>query len=176
MDDADADTGTRTDRFVKWINRRNVRRRQTKHEIRVTTQRVLSQDTQDDSMRSSSRNEGGMQDDSLRSGSRYERIPKDQGSWFESTGSVQFLHPLTSQASAQWECLSDAGDIELCARRNSFSDRDDCEIPNFSSTLQVLSGDSSIQSTMRSESMQPLENYDIGKTSLDDNRRVPVTI
>lgn len=165
----DAETGSGTDRFVKWINRRNVRRRQAKHEMRLTSQRILSQDTQDDSIRSR-RNER-MQDDSLRSGTS-ERIQRDQGSWLE-TASSQFLQ---HQASAQWECLSDAGDVELCARRHSFSDQDDSGSRNVNISFHVLSGDSSLQSTTRSGSMEKLDSYVVDAPSLDDSRRVPVRI
>ena len=86
------------------------------------------------------------------------------------------MHPLTHQPSAQWECLSDAGDMELCATKHSFSDQEDGDSRNVTMSFQVLTGDSFIESTMRSESMQKLEDYVTDTPSLDGNQRVPVHI
>jgi len=96
----DTKEGTRTDRFVKWINRRNVRRRQAKKEMRSTTERVLN-----------SWSEGG--DDSFRN-ERKSRVDRN-----DSLSNTLYLDPLMSQPSIQWECLSDAGDMELCAMSSS---------------------------------------------------------
>lgn len=95
----DSKDGSRGDRFVKWINRRNVRRRQAKHDVRQTTERVLSLNPKNERKSVSPRNRD-----------------KNRSS---------FLHPLTHQASAQWECLSDAGEMELCAMNSTVVEEDD---------------------------------------------------
>lgn len=103
----DTKDGTRSDRFVKWINRRNVRRRQATREVRLATKRTLN----------ISQSEGG--DDSSQ---RYGGF-----SSLDSYDSLRcYVEPLTNPAaSMQWECLSDAGDMELCAMNSSVAEGED---------------------------------------------------
>ncbi len=98
----DSKSGTRTDRLVKWINRRNVRRRHAKKEMRQTTERVLGQPSVDDA--------------------RLKNVQKLVMRSSSCDDSSRLSHPLTHQPSAQWECISDMGEIELCAMNSSVAE------------------------------------------------------
>lgn len=114
MDDSKSGTAT-TDRFVKWINRRNVRRRHMQHEISTTTQRVLS---------GSSRN--AISQDSLMN-DKVESLHSND----DMDGSSTFSG--LNQLSIPWDRLSDVGEMELCILT-----KDDVEEGAYTVTQQSL--------------------------------------
>lgn len=118
----DTKEGTRADRFVKWINRRNVRRRRAKKEIRTTTERVLSTLSEESD-----------------SAANMDRTPRVLHK--NSSAGSSYMEPLqTPRPSMQWECISDAGDMELCVVDSSTTVGDDSLRSN-SSVRWVLSNE-----------------------------------
>jgi hypothetical protein len=138
---------TRTDRFVKWINRRNVRRQQAKRDVRSTTHRVLN----------SSKPEGDS--------SRYGRRTVTS---LDSYDGFTFLDPLTNQPSMQWECLSDGGDMELCAMSGSVLEGED-SIVTLGSLRRMLSD----EELMQARSMPTLAETLSHATGSEDNMESP---
>ena len=131
--------GTRTDRFVKWINRRNVRRRQAKQEVRLTTHRVLN-----------SSQSGG-------NSVRNERtIPLTDGSYEgddldDPLSQWECISDAFQPSSSQWECLSDPGDMELCTMSGSMFDIEDSLV-----SQESLRGTLSREELMKARSLPTL--------------------
>jgi hypothetical protein len=114
------ENATTSDRFVKWINRRNVHRRFQHQELKSRTKRYLY-------------GEGDNSDRTSTVVNRSDSLIVDDGDDDEAEVDVDIIDVEVDSSTVhnrstshiQWECLSAVGDVELCTLNSPTSTTED---------------------------------------------------